>query len=132
MACTPVAPVPITATRFPVKSTGSCGQAPVWYQSPWKVSRPGHGGRLVVEMHPTAVMKYRAVVTAPSSVVTSQRLFSSSYTAALTRVLNWMSRRRSILSVTKSMYSRISACPANRSLQVHSSRICGENLSLNM
>ena len=24
-------PVPITPTRFPVKSTPSCGQRPVWY-----------------------------------------------------------------------------------------------------
>ena len=30
IACTAVAPVPITATRLPAKLTGSCGQRPVW------------------------------------------------------------------------------------------------------
>ena len=30
MVCTPVAPVPITATRLPAKLTGSCGQRAVW------------------------------------------------------------------------------------------------------
>ena len=30
IACTAVAPVPITATRLPTKLTGSCGQRPVW------------------------------------------------------------------------------------------------------
>ena len=30
IACTPVAPVPITATRLPAKSTGSWGQSEVW------------------------------------------------------------------------------------------------------
>ena len=28
-------PVPITATRWPVKSTPSWGQCPVWYHLPW-------------------------------------------------------------------------------------------------
>ena len=30
-----LAPVPITATRLPSKLTGSWGQSPVWYHSPW-------------------------------------------------------------------------------------------------
>ena len=30
MACTPVAPVPMTATRLPSKDTGCLGQSPVW------------------------------------------------------------------------------------------------------
>jgi hypothetical protein len=30
MVCTPVAPVPITATRLPAKCTGSFGQSWVW------------------------------------------------------------------------------------------------------
>ena len=30
IACTAVAPVPITATRLPAKLTGSCGHRPVW------------------------------------------------------------------------------------------------------
>ena len=34
-------PVPITATRLPVKSTGSFGQCAVWYTSPANVERPG-------------------------------------------------------------------------------------------
>ena len=34
MTCTPVAPVPMTATRLPAKSTGSCGQRAVWNDCP--------------------------------------------------------------------------------------------------
>jgi hypothetical protein len=30
IACTAVAPVPMTATRLPTKLTGSCGHRPVW------------------------------------------------------------------------------------------------------
>ena len=30
IACTAVAPVPITPTRLPAKLTGSCGHRPVW------------------------------------------------------------------------------------------------------
>ena len=51
----PVEPVPITPTRLPVRSTPSCGQRPVWYQSPVKLSRPGMSGMLAAEMAPTAV-----------------------------------------------------------------------------
>src|SRR4029453_8888854 len=40
MVCTPVAPVPITATRLPSKLTGSCGQRAVWQDWPLKLSMP--------------------------------------------------------------------------------------------
>src|ERR671939_1385199 len=40
MVCTPVAPVPITATRLPAKLTGSCGQRAVWQDWPLKLSMP--------------------------------------------------------------------------------------------
>ena len=40
MAWMAVAPVPITATRLPARSTGSAGQSKVWKAGPWKLSIP--------------------------------------------------------------------------------------------
>ena len=45
MTCTPLEPVPMTATRLPAKSTGVAGHSPVWYDSPPKSSRPGTSGK---------------------------------------------------------------------------------------
>ena len=47
-------------TRRPVKSTGSCGQLPVWYQLPSKLSSPSTAGTLGVEMQPLAMTQYLA------------------------------------------------------------------------
>ncbi len=93
-------PVPMTATRFPLKSTGSCGQRPVWKVVPANVSRPGMSGVLVDERQPVAMMTKRAVYASPASVRTSQRSAASSKTAAATRVFNVTSRRRSKRSAT--------------------------------
>ena len=57
IACTPLEPVPITPTRFPARSTPSWGHAPVWYESPSKLSRPGMLGIWPAERQPMAVMK---------------------------------------------------------------------------
>ena len=65
IACTPLEPVPMTATRFPLKSTFSWGQLPVWYRSPSKESSPFMSGTLPVEMHPTPVIRNRAVTQSP-------------------------------------------------------------------
>ena len=48
-------PVPITPTRWPVKSTGSCGQRPVWRVGPAKASTPGTSGTLVLDRQPVAM-----------------------------------------------------------------------------
>ena len=61
MAWMPDAPVPITPTRWPVKSTGSCGQLPVCSDRPAKLSAPGNTGLLAVDRQPTAVTRYLAV-----------------------------------------------------------------------
>ncbi len=45
ISCTPLEPVPMTATRRPAKSTGVGGHRPVWYDSPAKSSRPGTSGK---------------------------------------------------------------------------------------
>ena len=45
ITCTPLDPVPMTATRLPAKSTGVVGHSPVWYDSPRKSSRPGTSGK---------------------------------------------------------------------------------------
>ena len=97
----PEEPVPMTATRCPVKFTGSsCGQVPVWNQRPLKVSRPGIWGTRAADRQPTALMTNRAVTASPCCVRTVQSRLASSYTALATRVLKWMSRRRSKRSAT--------------------------------
>ena len=49
---------------------------------------------------PTAVIRKRAVCVLPSSSVASQSCVASRYRALATRLLNWMSRRRSKRSAT--------------------------------
>ena len=51
---TPLAPVPITATRLPVKSIPSCGHSAVWCKRPSNKSscRPGIGGMYGFEANP--------------------------------------------------------------------------------
>ena len=97
----PEEPVPITATRLPVKSTPSCGQCAVWWISPAKLSRPGMSGVIAAESAPVAMMQNRALMTSPPSVVTVHRSACSSRIAESTRVLNVMSRRRSSVSATQ-------------------------------
>ncbi len=58
--CTPLDEVPMTATRLPVKSTGSAGQRPVWCCSPRKSSRPGTSGMYGTESTPVAAIRNRA------------------------------------------------------------------------
>ena len=67
---TPLEPVPMTATRMPVKSTGSDGHSPVWYDSPRKSSRPGTSGKKGTESTPVAATKQRAPKSAPSPITT--------------------------------------------------------------
>ncbi len=93
-------PVPITATRWPVKSTPSWGQRPVWYTAPVKSSRPGMSGRLAADRQPVAITTYRHPIVSPASVWTRQPSASSSKWAAVTRVSKVMSRRRSWRSAT--------------------------------
>ena len=98
----PDEPVPITATRLPVKSTGSFGQSPVCRLTPAKVSAPGNRGRLAVDRQPTAVTTYLAVAMCPSAVRSVQRLAASSYSMAVTSVRKVNSLRRSRRSATVS------------------------------
>ncbi len=95
MDWTPLEPVPITPTRMPVKSTPSWGQRFVWWIGPRKSSAPGISGALGNDRHPVAMIRNRASMVSPVSVPTVQRCASSSYVAAVTRVSNVMSRRRS-------------------------------------
>ena len=77
MVCTPVAPVPITATRFPVKSTGSCGHRAVWKDWPLNESTPSIRGKVGAESGPMAVIRKRARKWLPSSNVMVQLRASS-------------------------------------------------------
>ena len=70
MICTPLDPVPTTATRLPVKSTGVSGHSPVWYDSPSNSSRPGTSGKYGIDRTPVAATKWWARMTAPLSSVT--------------------------------------------------------------
>lgn len=54
MICTPLEPVPICATRLPVKSMGDFGQRAVWCCAPRKSSRPGMFGMNGTERLPVA------------------------------------------------------------------------------
>src|SRR5215813_2249274 len=72
MVCTPVAPVPITATRLPSKLTGSFGQRAVWQDRPLKLSTPGILGMVGADRSPIAVISQRAEWLLPSSSVISQ------------------------------------------------------------
>ena len=103
----PDEPVPITPTRWPVKSTPSCGQRPVWYVGPANVPSPGTSGSLAADRQPTAsttnraeTVSSRSVDVMPRSVVTDQRSVDSSNTALVTLVSNSMSWRRSKRSAT--------------------------------
>ena len=102
MACTPDAPVPITATFLPAKLTGWCGHRPVCQDSPLKSSMPGMVGMVGDDSGPIAVTRKRARARPPFSKVTSHSLAASSQWADLTRVLKVMSRRRSNLSAMNS------------------------------
>jgi hypothetical protein len=123
----PDEPVPITATRSPVRSTPSCGQWPVWYVGPPKRSAPGTSGALDTDRQPVAMIRYCASIASPVSVRTVQRWRSSSYAAFVTRVSNVTSRVRSKRSATCSMYRRISGCVGYFSVHVHSCSSSGEN-----
>ena len=105
-------PVPMMPTRCPVKSTPSCGHLPVWYHAPSKVSRPLMSGTCASERQPVAMMQKRADTRSPRSVSMLHRLVASSKTADVTRVSNWMSRRRSKRSATWLTYFRISGWAA--------------------
>ena len=105
-------PVPMTPTRWPVKSTPSCGQYPVWYHFPSKLSSPLNFGACADDRQPVAMMQNCADTRSPLSVSTVHRPVVSSKTAAVTRVSSWTSRRRSNRSATWLMYFRISGCDA--------------------
>ncbi len=73
----PVAPVPITATRLPVKSTFCFGQRAVWNDCPLKSSRPSMRGKVGVDSGPIAVIRKRQLCCAPlSSVIRQLRVAS--------------------------------------------------------
>ena len=78
MVWMPDEPVPITPTRWPVKSTASCGQCPVWYCRPWKLLRPAKSGTRALDRQPAAEITKRALSTSPGSVATRQRRWPSS------------------------------------------------------
>ena len=73
----PVEPVPTKPTRWPAKSTPSCGHSAVWKHAPSKSSSPAKSGRLIDDRLPTPEMQYRAVTRSPAAV-TSVHVFASS------------------------------------------------------
>ncbi len=91
----PDEPVPITATRLPLKSTPWCGQRLVKYTAPWKRLAPAISGALGTDRQPLAMMQKRALTGASVLVRMCQRWAASSQCAASTWVLKSMSRRRS-------------------------------------
>ncbi len=78
MTCTPEEPVPITATRRPLKSTSRPGQLPVWKLRPRNVSIPGTSTIFGADRQPVAMIANRAETTSPRSVVICHRAADSS------------------------------------------------------
>jgi len=74
----PVAPVPITATRLPAMSTGSCGQWKVWNERPLKLSLPSSRGSVGIDSRPSVRMRKRQVSSRPSATRRRHRLCASS------------------------------------------------------
>ena len=95
-----VAPVPITATRLPVRSMGSWGQWKEWKAGPSKLSMPSILGRVGVDSTPTAAATNRVLMVRPSWRLSVQVSVSSSKTIASTRASNCMCSRRPNLSTT--------------------------------
>ena len=77
MAWMPEEPVPKTPTRWPVKSTTSCGQSPVWYHLPLKHSIPLSSGTRAADKAPVAMITNLADKRSPWSVST-RHLFAVS------------------------------------------------------
>ena len=57
MSWMPEDPVPITPTRWPLRSTPSWGQSAVCRIWPVKSSRPSMSGRLISDRHPMAMTR---------------------------------------------------------------------------
>ena len=68
MAWMAEAPVPMTATRWPVRPTGSRGQFPVCSIRPRKPASPGKAGWLTADRQPTALIRYVALASVPSDL----------------------------------------------------------------
>jgi hypothetical protein len=78
-------PVPMTATRLPVRSTSWRHRA-VWKAGPSNCSSPGIGGTDGTDSWPQAVTSTSASCV-PAVVSTTQRLRSASHSAPVTSVL---------------------------------------------
>ena len=100
MTWIPVAPFPMTPTRLPANSIPSLGQREVCTSRPAKSDCPGNRSLIGADNMPQQVIRNWVSMVSPESVVISQRLASSSKTALVMVVLNWMSRRRSRASAT--------------------------------
>ena len=74
----PVAAVPMTPTRLPVKSMGSLGQRAVWKIWPVNSSCPSKSEASGAESIPAQLMRNCAWKVSPLSVVIVQRLAASS------------------------------------------------------
>ena len=92
----PDEPVPMTATRLPVRSTPSWGQLLVKYTSPWNRPVPSMSTALGSERQPVAITKnWAADLFAADRCARASGCASSSQSADWTRVENWMLRRKS-------------------------------------
>ena len=112
IACTADEPVPTTATRRPLKSTGSCGQSAVCNTGPSKLFKPAKAGRFGDDNGPLAMTRKRACQLRPSAARTVQRLAVSSKAAPAMRVQSRMPSRRAKRSATWLAYRSSSGCGA--------------------
>ena len=97
MTWTAEAPVPMIATRLPVRSW-LWSQRAVCIVRPAKDSTPSMSGRLGMVSAPLALTRNRAQTVSPESSSTRHRSASASNVAPSTRVLNRILGRRPYLS----------------------------------
>jgi hypothetical protein len=110
------APVPITATRRPVRSW-SWFQRAEWKVVPSKESRPGIGGIEGRLSCPNPEITTAARSSSPVVVVRTHSVASWSHTAAAISVPKLVISWSSCLVALARMWARISGCPANVSVQ---------------
>ena len=79
----PDEPVPMTATRLPVKSTPSCGQVEVKYTSPANRSAPSMSAAFGIDRQPLAITRWRQLTSSPRSVRTCHSDAASSHVGRL-------------------------------------------------
>src|SRR6266403_831201 len=124
----PVAPVPTTATRLPLRSTPPFGHRPVWVITPLNVDWPGKRSFSGADSMPQQASKYCVSMCSPSEVTTSQRPSFSRHKALIEQLRHAQAANeigvnvdieRAARFVETTMFGLQVAAKAGVSLQAH-------------